>query len=96
MHQTTNGKMRHHQTIELLPDRVRSLTAQHYVGAAQMGFEFIQRSLYFPALVIQSGQFFGWCYFVIKNCREQAIDGLCTLNTLQAIFNNSNENAIFL
>src|SRR5271169_496663 len=60
-----------------------------------MGLEFVQCSLYFPALMIQRGQFCGWSFFVIKNRRKQAVDGFRTLNSFQAIFYDSNDNAIF-
>ena len=46
-----------------------------------MSFEFIQRSLNLPSLMIQSRQFSGRRCFVIKNRRDQTIDGLCTLNS---------------
>src|SRR5664279_6512642 len=95
MHQATDGKMCHYQAIELLSYQIRGLTAQHYVGATQMSFEFVQRSLNFPSFMIQSGQFSGWRCFVIKNRRDQAIDGLCILNSLQSVFNNSNNNTMF-
>jgi hypothetical protein len=35
----------HQQTIKLLLHQLRSLATQHDLGAAQMGFQFIQRRL---------------------------------------------------
>ncbi len=41
VHQTANGKVGHHESIELLFDEVRSFASQHNLGAAQMRFQFI-------------------------------------------------------
>src|SRR5208337_546252 len=95
MHQTTDGEVCHHQTVEFLPHQVWRLTAHHYLGATQMGFEFVQRSLYFPSLMIQRGQFHGWSSFMIENRREQAVDGVSTRNPFQSVFYDSNENSVF-
>src|SRR6266568_5394066 len=96
MHQTSDGEVCHHQTVELLSHQVWGLTAQHYFGATQMGLEFVQRSLYFPPLMIQRSQFCSRSSFVIKDCREQAVDGFRTLNPFQPILYDSDDNSIFL
>src|SRR5208282_6752635 len=54
-----------------------------------------QRRLYFPSLMIQRGQFHSRSSFMVENCREQAVDGVCTRNPLQSIFNDSNDNSVF-
>ena len=59
VHQTANGKVRHHQAVELLPDQVRGLAAQDQLGAAQVGLEFGQSGLDLPALVIEGGELGG-------------------------------------
>ena len=59
VHQAANGKMRHQQTEELLPDQFRRLAAQHDLSAAQMGFQLVQGSFDFPSFVIEGGQFLG-------------------------------------
>ena len=59
MHQTTDGKVRHQQPVELLADQFRGLAAQHDLRAAQMRFEFIKRCLNLPPLGEKTGQLFG-------------------------------------
>src|SRR5664279_1835388 len=60
-----------------------------------MGLEFVQRSLYFPSFMVQRSQFFGRTYFVIKDCCEQSVDWFRTLNPLQSVLYDSNDNSIF-
>ena len=57
VHQTANGKVRHHQAVELLADQVWGFTAQDDLGAAQVGLQFGQGGFDLPALVIEGGEF---------------------------------------
>ena len=41
VHQATDRKVGHHETIKLLFDEVRVFAAQHDLRAAQMRFQFI-------------------------------------------------------
>jgi hypothetical protein len=45
MHQAADGKVRHQQTEELLPDQFRRLAAQYYLSAAQMSLQLVQGGL---------------------------------------------------
>jgi hypothetical protein len=45
VHESADGKMRHHQPVEFLAHQVRGLAAQCDLGAAQVRFQFIQRGL---------------------------------------------------
>ena len=60
MHQSADGKVGHHQSIELLTYQIGGLAAQHDVSTAQMSLEFVKRGFYLPSLVIESRQLPGW------------------------------------
>ena len=45
MHQAADGKVRHQQTEELLPDQFRRLAAQYNLSAAQMSLQLVQGGL---------------------------------------------------
>jgi len=45
VHQAADGKMRHQQTKELLPDQFRRLTTQYDLSTTQMRFQLVQRGL---------------------------------------------------
>ena len=57
VHQTANGEVGHHETVELLAHQIGGFAAQHDMGAAQMGLEFIECSFYLPAFMIEGCQF---------------------------------------
>ena len=48
MHEAANCEMQHHQAEEFLPDQFRRLAAQHDLGAADVGLQFIQRGFDIP------------------------------------------------
>src|SRR5271170_2496626 len=75
MHEAANGEMRHHQTEEFLPDQFRRLAAQHDLGAADVGLQFIQRGFDLPALMIERRQFLGVRHRGIENGGDQTIVG---------------------
>ncbi len=56
VHQSADRKVRHHQTVELLPDQVGGFAAQDDLGATQVGLQFGQSGFDLPALVIESGE----------------------------------------
>ena len=59
MHETPDGEMSHHESIEFLPDQIRSFAAQGDLPSAQVGLQLIEGRFDFPALVIKDGQLFG-------------------------------------
>ena len=56
MHESTDGKVSHQEAVELLPDQVGSLAAQHNLGAAEVSFQFVQGGFDFPPFVIEGRQ----------------------------------------
>ena len=70
VHQAADRKMGHHEAIKLLLDEVRSFAAQHELRAAQMGFQFIQGSLDFPAFMVKRRQFCGRRRMVVQVTRR--------------------------
>jgi len=66
VHQTSDGKVRHQQTEELLPYQFWRLAAQHNLRSAKMGLQLIQGSFDFPSLMIERRQFLGWGLLVIE------------------------------
>ena len=56
MHQIADGKVRHHQAVELLAHQIGRSAAQDNPRAPQVGFQFVQRGLDFPALMIERRQ----------------------------------------
>ncbi len=59
VHQAADGEVGHHEAVEFLAHQIGGFAAQHDVGTAQMSLEFVERSFYLPALVIEGSQFFG-------------------------------------
>jgi hypothetical protein len=45
VHQSSDGKMRHQQAVELLFNEFGRLAAQHNLGAAQVSLQLVQRGL---------------------------------------------------
>src|SRR5271167_1737337 len=88
VHETTDGEMRHQQTIELLPYQIRRLTAQDDMSAPQVSLEFIERRFDLPAFVIERRQFGGWRECVAQNRGSQPIQRLCPLDSFQAVFDD--------
>jgi len=43
MHQAADSEMSHQQTVELLAHQIRRFAAQHDLGAAQVGLEFVEQ-----------------------------------------------------
>src|SRR5277367_4357897 len=52
VHEAANGEVQHQHSEEFLPDQLLRLAAQDDLGAADVGLQFIQRSLDFPTFVI--------------------------------------------
>src|SRR3990170_2784427 len=75
-------------------NQIRSLATQHNSGAAQMGFEFVQSRLDFPAFMIERSQLGGRGSLVIHNRSQQSVDRLGALDSLQSVFDDSNDNPI--
>ena len=68
------AKLGHHEAVELLADEVRRLAAQDDPGAPQMGLEFVQCGLDFPALMIEGRQLMRWRRVVVADRGEEPID----------------------
>src|ERR1035437_10868550 len=68
-----------------MPHQIGSFTAQHDACAAQMGFEFVECSLYFPALVVEGCQFAGRSLIGIEDGGRQTIDRFGVLDSLKPI-----------
>jgi hypothetical protein len=45
VHQSADGKMRHHQSVEFLAYQVGCLAAQDDLGSTQVRFQFVQGNL---------------------------------------------------
>jgi hypothetical protein len=45
VHQAADGEVGHHEAIKLLTHQIGGFAAQHDVGTAQMGLEFVERGL---------------------------------------------------
>ena len=56
VHQAADGEVRQEQPVELLPDQIRGLAAQHDGRPAQVRLQFVEGRLNLPALVIERGQ----------------------------------------
>jgi hypothetical protein len=52
VHESPDGKMRHHQCIEFLAYQVCCLAAQDDLGPTQVRFQFVQGGLDFPTFVV--------------------------------------------
>src|ERR1039458_6105109 len=85
VHQAADGEVSHHQAVELLTHQIGGFAAQHDLGSAEVGLEFIERGVDLPALVIKGSQFPGRSLGGIEDGGRQAIDRLRALDTLQAI-----------
>jgi hypothetical protein len=57
MKETADSEVGHHEPIELLAHQIRGLAAQDDPGAAQMGFQFVERGLKLPLLERLKGHF---------------------------------------
>ena len=57
VHQRTQGKVGEQKAPGFLEDQVGRLAAQDPLRPAPMGFEFVERGLDLPALVIERGEF---------------------------------------
>ena len=77
--------MRHHEAIELLTDEVRRLAAQDHPGAPQMGLEFVECGLDFPALMIEGRQLMGRRRVVVEDRGEEPIERFGAADTLQPV-----------
>ena len=73
MHQPADSKMRHHKPIEFLANEIGGLAAQHYLGSAQVGFEFVQGGFDFPALMIKRRQLARRGFVMIENGGDNPI-----------------------
>src|SRR5687767_10958201 len=93
MHQTANSKVRHQQSIKLLAYQFGSLAAQYDLCAPQMRLEFIERRLYFPALMIESRQFPGRSLPWIQNRGDEPVNRLGVIDTLQPVIDHSHHDA---
>src|SRR3954451_2056219 len=96
VHQSSDGKMRHQQAVELLFNEFGRLAAQHNLGAAQVSLQLVQRGFYFPALVIQRRQFLGGSLFGIQNGSDQAIHRLSIRHIFQAVIDRAHHNRFAL
>jgi hypothetical protein len=71
MHQATDREVGHHESEELLSNQIWSPASQDDFGATQMGLQFVQGGLDFPAFMIESSEFDGRSFVVIENrCDE--------------------------
>src|ERR1039457_98529 len=94
VHQTANGEVSHHEAVELLAHQIGRFAAQHDLGAAQVGLEFIECGFYLPALMIKSCQLAGWSLARVEDCGRQPIDWLGTLDPLKAIIDHPQDDAV--
>ena len=95
MHQGTGHKVRQHERIKLLSDKVRAFATQDF-DTAQMGLDLIQGSLDFPTLMIERPQFVGRRQLWIQNGGDQPIERLCAGNAVQSIFDDAQHEAVGL
>src|SRR4051794_16232906 len=93
MHETADGEVCHQQSIKLLPNQLRSLTAQDDLSPAQMRLELIERRLYFPPLMVQRRQFSGKSLLRIQNGRDQPIERFGICDALQLVIDHSYDDA---
>src|SRR6187402_310668 len=89
MHQAANGEVSHQESKEFLPNQIRCLAPQDDLGAAQMGFEFVQRGFDFPALVIEGRQLVGGRLAGIENGGDEPVDRFGIGDAVQAIVDDA-------
>lgn len=88
VHQTADSEVGHQQAVELLTHQIGGFAAQRDPGTAQVGLEFVKGGFYLPTLMIESCQFVGWGLARIEDGGGQTIDGLSTLDSLQAVIDH--------
>src|ERR1022692_4918784 len=94
VHESPDGKMRHHQSVEFLAYQVWRLAAQDDFGSTQVRFQFVQGGLDFPTFVIQRRQFLGRRLAGIQNARHQPINRLGPSYPLQRVFNHAHPDSV--
>jgi len=85
VHQATDGEVRHQESVELLAHKVGGFAAQHDLGTAQVGLEFVERGLDLPSLMIKSCQLAGWSLVRIEDGGCQPINRLGTLDSFKTV-----------
>src|ERR1035438_2107850 len=91
VHQTTDGKVSHQQTEELLLYQFWRLAAQHNLSSAKMCLQLVQSGLDFPSLVIEGCQFFGWGLLVIEDRCNQPVQRLGSFDVLQTVIDHTHD-----
>lgn len=93
VHQAANGKVGHHEPVEFLANQIGCLAAQDDPGAAQVGLEFVERRLDFPALMVEGGQLCRRGRRVIQDGGDQPIDRLGTGDAIETIVDDAHLDA---
>ncbi len=88
VHQAANGEMGHQQAVELLPHQFRSLGAEHDLGAAQAGLQFVEGGFDLPTLVVEGGQFFGLGRGRVQDRGGQPVKPLAALDAFQPVIDD--------
>jgi len=77
VHQGADREVRQKKAPRFLPDQLGRFAAEHALGATQMGLEFVECSLDFPALVIERREFVGGRPGRLEDVGDEAIRGVC-------------------
>jgi hypothetical protein len=96
VHQTANGKVRHHQAVEFLANQVWGFAAQDDLGAAQVSFQFRQCGFDLPALVIEGSEFDRRRLRGIEQVGQQTIEWLGIGHAVQPVLDDAHGHAVAL